>query len=1569
METNVAVQHAPEKWAAGEALYEQPEKVTYIYGCQKKVRESRGVARVLVKPSKSYDNQLESAVGRDVDSVGSKVKSHRVRDDLSPSVKKRPAQICQGAEDIVRVSGHTVLERQTARPGNPDSRCDDTVAYSRRYHKTKPKSSELSHQSKHTYGLDFEQLDSRFEDFPGEVISNPFSSKKRSIPVEFHLTEDQRPTTGPTVHLKRPINLSSPCSLTSSFSREKPSSSLVILEIKDGPTFFYKPSDHMLSDVEVGDEMARSSHGYFSSGQAAAGYASPHTSGSFLKDLSKTSSTSAYKGSLSFSNMEKSPYSPLRKDSLTGSRNMSPVSIGAAGASLEETALFRSNVSYLPKTAGLRKPDLSVLSTAHKSRALSHVDNDSSLCDVHKCKRQRTSLIKEPVPPVASIPISTTYTVLPSTENLHEIAHEPSTFSKQQTSHNINSNDSKQTAADLVIDVASPNPSQNSADSLSATKATSDVSCGFHNISEILQQKAGIKHDDIIVGPRPPTSGVYQDDLKEAPATSFPSENFDFHFLSPEQVTKRQKDQAGLSLSTDVLSAGHPRILLKAEVNRRKHTQSESEVPHVEMSTGNSQSKYSDLRNNLNQRGNRDNCTSAHGRSHNVIVDELAAEPVMSLSPVAVNAYGATENWRQHENKPEVQRSQPEVRRFSPEVQRFSPEVQSFQSGKVKSGHTIELRSKVSNLALLSETTAPYSTKSLDRNLKHLLETKHASRSENTSPAKQQHFHSRKSKSSLPTPIKKHTVGSKLHMLSNIPVPICHDPPVRIHSWQQSPSTPEHGNVTASEKDSKSSVGNLFPKLEPEDTITTPLASQVSSAFSNPLSPVEPAEGSKKDRESTLRSNELLKTPNIAPFSCLMTMVGDGSVKQQSSNTLDSEDTTTPKAAIISDASTSSTMDCIVQQAAQSLSKTPTQALTHLPTHALTHIPIQAAVKPRLHRSAEHLLVDTQLTVFNSVEHVLHFEHSESSSNRTFQDSPRLETAESDSISPLKKNQSLAKTGIMRRGSDRAEMYRRGSERAILPINQNDPSVEDLMKATSLKELCQSMASLLNIDNVKAAEMITTGLSQRQDLVEGLDADAILDYLSHHGVLDPVILVGLDDKASITQRNSAILRHVEEHGNTAVALFINALRQSGQLHLASSLDTEQRIQPVSGSGYFGKDRHKGELTIKIEIESLKIIAPREPRSEKIVDTSLLGTPGRQKTDDSGVVVKDASDEEDFVKPRSCWCFCFSYKSKIKSISKKDTEKERKHEMHKPSHQKQSSSPEKFSKPAEEQSKDTKTKPHRTKSQEKNKKLKENSTKVSVTESSKKDIGKSKDKHHIKKPKVSKSKWKVSGKHPVTSSVDASQPSVHQAQRVSDISGDYGAPKMTLGLTAYTLQSSDTSQPQPYVGFGGPFSVQGPQRDKESWDPIIMEYDPKLELIKLRAGQEELASPTRQSGNIGIMCEQWKSNGRHFQQKASLLCERIVQVVQNEIIRYFEQDRGTLVLDVVSGMSSILVINICMKRAQVKRLQQEIADKSLLTKMEDMFFSRVNISDFDIRGVSLRIVLDEQEVNTVLSELS
>ena len=81
-------------------------------------------------------------------------------------------------------------------------------------------------------------------------------------------------------------------------------------------------------------------------------------------------------------------------------------------------------------------------------------------------------------------------------------------------------------------------------------------------------------------------------------------------------------------------------------------------------------------------------------------------------------------------------------------------------------------------------------------------------------------------------------------------------------------------------------------------------------------------------------------------------------------------------------------------------------------------------------------------------------------------------------------------------------------------------------------------------------------------------------YCSVH-VLYPAPLLSSDSKGSPSERNRVLLQQVEGRGTTAVALFVNALRQSGQLHLASSLDTEQRIRPSTSGGYFGKGRHKG----------------------------------------------------------------------------------------------------------------------------------------------------------------------------------------------------------------------------------------------------------------------------------------------------------------------------------------------------------------------------------------------------------
>lgn len=91
-------------------------------------------------------------------------------------------------------------------------------------------------------------------------------------------------------------------------------------------------------------------------------------------------------------------------------------------------------------------------------------------------------------------------------------------------------------------------------------------------------------------------------------------------------------------------------------------------------------------------------------------------------------------------------------------------------------------------------------------------------------------------------------------------------------------------------------------------------------------------------------------------------------------------------------------------------------------------------------------------------------------------------------------------------------------------------------------------------------------LSEREELIESLDAEAIYDYLIQHGVLHQVEKEKIENGKNKAQRNTALLQLVEGTGSSAVALFINALRQSGQLSLASSLDENSRIKPIYGSG-------------------------------------------------------------------------------------------------------------------------------------------------------------------------------------------------------------------------------------------------------------------------------------------------------------------------------------------------------------------------------------------------------------------
>ena len=374
---------------------------------------------------------------------------------------------------------------------------------------------------------------------------------------------------------------------------------------------------------------------------------------------------------------------------------------------------------------------------------------------------------------------------------------------------------------------------------------------------------------------------------------------------------------------------------------------------------------------------------------------------------------------------------------------------------------------------------------------------------------------------------------------------------------------------------------------------------------------------------------------------------------------------------------------------------------------------------------------------------------------------------------------------------------------------------------------------------------------------------------------------------------------------------------------------------------------------------MKILAPRELRPDKVVDSSLLN----DQLD--GVVVKE-DDEDDQVKPR-CWCFCLSSRrSKAKGRKKKA--------------QSISPPPDNSMERDAGEERQGKGKKQPKKSKEKNKGKKSSS-------SSKQDSQYQSAKYSLVEP----TRDQVDGSNRNYGHMSDEVGSQHNRQRENK------------------LTNSSTSANSVNGRREGNQSASLSQRDKSRLDPIIMEYDPKMELVKLRAGQDELASPTRlqpsphhlpggPETSVGMLVEQWKSSGPHFQRKATQLCARLVQTARDDLVRYFEQDRGTLVLDVVQDGTSVLVINICMQAAQVKCLKKDVADAEdeekisgglspskkkeksaldeeeeeemgLLDKLQSILFAHVDIKDFDIRGIKLHLALDAQQVDTALSELS
>ncbi len=108
-------------------------------------------------------------------------------------------------------------------------------------------------------------------------------------------------------------------------------------------------------------------------------------------------------------------------------------------------------------------------------------------------------------------------------------------------------------------------------------------------------------------------------------------------------------------------------------------------------------------------------------------------------------------------------------------------------------------------------------------------------------------------------------------------------------------------------------------------------------------------------------------------------------------------------------------------------------------------------------------------------------------------------------------------------------------------------------------------------DATQPAGMLSHQLSSRRELVEQLDSEPLFDYLVQNGALEGPTVDEIKNEKSAAKVNIALLKHLEGSGKAVLNLFINALRQTGQHHLASLLDEGARIKQLSGSGIVYSD--------------------------------------------------------------------------------------------------------------------------------------------------------------------------------------------------------------------------------------------------------------------------------------------------------------------------------------------------------------------------------------------------------------
>lgn len=118
--------------------------------------------------------------------------------------------------------------------------------------------------------------------------------------------------------------------------------------------------------------------------------------------------------------------------------------------------------------------------------------------------------------------------------------------------------------------------------------------------------------------------------------------------------------------------------------------------------------------------------------------------------------------------------------------------------------------------------------------------------------------------------------------------------------------------------------------------------------------------------------------------------------------------------------------------------------------------------------------------------------------------------------------------------------------------------------------------------------------------------------------------------------------------------------------------------------------------------------------------------------------------------------------------------------------------------------------------------------------------------------------------------------------------------------------------------------------------------------------------------------------RVLQMKADILNEKSEQfykllyntdsAVHENLLKYFEQDRGVLVLDCFFD-DAFMIVAICTKRAKLMALKEDLASGSFCRDLEQCLVKPDVLSGVGVKAMKLAVDFDDTEFREALAELS